>query len=402
MELYIQFGHGMMTMSEELLSNWQAGVVILSPRDLKYEQMERFSAKVHDQNSSIVIDPQFYVPTSEHTKLTGHSFWPDDYQTAWLNRASISQMLTRLKDEYNDSMQSLFFILPSIRSSEINQDWVSINEMVVNEAIRLNPHENLYATLCFSHEIMRSEEQIHLALEYIETWDIQGCYIVAEPPNNSYLIDDPIWLINLLDLVAGIKQQGKRVVVGYSSHQMLCLALGKADAIATGNFLNVRSFNTARFNAPEDGAGRRSTWYYSPQALSEYQIPFLDIAHRMGILDELRTPINFNSPYVDALFSGAQPTSTGYEEGDSFRHYLQCLKSQTEQSVKPTYAATRESLKLQLETAREITEFMQTNGIRGRNRDFANVVDVNISAIDAFDRLRGMIQEHKWNNLLTQ
>jgi len=256
MNLYLQFGHGMMKMSEELLSSWGEGVVILSPRDLKYAQVQNFSTTVNQNNARVVVDPQFYVPNSEHVKLTSHSFWPDDYQTAWLSGESIGQMLLSLKDDYNDPFNALFFILPGIRSSEINDDWITINNMIVNEAIRRNIHESIYATLCLSHDVMRSEEQIHIALEHIESWDIDGCYIVAEPPNNDYLVNDPVWLINLLDLVAGIKQQNKKVVIGYSSHQMLCLALGKADAIASGNYLNVRSFNTNRFNAPQDGGGR--------------------------------------------------------------------------------------------------------------------------------------------------
>ena len=180
----------------------------------------------------------------------------------------------------------------------------------------------------------------------------------------------------------------------------MCLASAKADAIASGNWLNVRSFNTDRFNAPPpDGVGRRSTWYYCPQALSEYQIPMLDMGYRLGVSDQLATDASFNSSYSDVLFSGAQPSSTSYGESDSFKHYLQCLRTQSLRSVKPTYEQTKQSVRMQFETASMLTDFLQNNGIRGKNRDFSNVVDSSLAALTAFDKLRGLRLNHRWANL---
>ncbi|MCB1676990.1 MAG: hypothetical protein KDI01_11920 [Halioglobus sp.] len=399
MELYLQFGYGMMGLSEHLISDWQSGVVILSPRDLEYSQIEKVSLAINNNNGKVAIDPQFYIPRGDHERLTSHSFWPDNYQTAFFDNNAIRTMLNILLDEYNGKFGSLLFILPGIYTSEVNEDWDNYNSLIISEARNLKIEQELFSTLSFSNEVMQSEEQIHLALEYTENWDVEGYYLVPEPPNHSYLIDDPIWLINLLDLASGLKQQGKKVIVGYSNHQLLCLALAKVDAICSGNWLNVRSFNTERFHAPTDGISRRSKWYYCPQALSEYQIPFLDIAHRMGLTQELATASSFHSPYADILFSGAQPSSTGYNEPASFKHYLQCLRIQTQNAVKPTYESTKQGLILQLETASSLTEFLNSNGIRGRDRDFSQVVDVNLSAVAAFDRLRGMIVKHHWDDL---
>lgn len=400
MDLYIQFGYGMMKMSEYLIQQWTGGTVILSPRDMSHEQMTKFSSAIGKHNGKVVIDPQFYIPKANHDRLIAHSFWANDYQTAFFNKAEINRMLSVLKNNYNDLLQSPFFILPSLLISEVSEDWFNINDLIINEAIKSNVHENIFGTLCLSDDVMRSEENIHQILEYTETWNLDGYYIVPQPPKKNYLVDNPNWLINLLDLTAGLKQQGKKVIVGYSNHQMLCLALAKIDAIASGKWLNVRSFNPEKFNNPEgDGGGRRSTWYYSPQALSEYQIPFLDIANRAGMLQDLKTPENFKSDHADVLFAGAQPSVTSYSEKNSFNHYLQCLKIQAESAVKSSYSKTREGLRIQLETARLLTENLNNNGVRGRDRDFSNVVDVNISAIDVFDRLRGMIQEHLWDEL---
>ena len=398
MELFLQFGYGMMSLTKDLIESWGGGKVILSPRDLTLNQMSNFTQEISVNNGKVAIDPQFYIPQADHGRLIAHSFWPQDYQTALFRRGEIQSMLRILKTDYNDPLQSDFFILPGLMSTTVNEDWYQYNNIIVEEALNLIQDKDVFFTVCLSKEAMLDEATIYQIIEYLDTWDISGCYVVAQPPANEYLVTDPNWLVNLMDLTAGIKQQNKKVIVGYSNHQMIQLALSKIDGLASGNWLNVRSFNTNRFNNPEDGASRRSTWYYCPQALSEYQISFLDIANRIGMLQELRTNEIFGSTYSDIIFnSGAQPTTVNYTSRHSFQHYLTCLKFQLENSVKETYPLTLESVKMQLETARMLTETYTTRGIRGRDRDFANVVDYNISAVAVFDNLRGLIQNNTWN-----
>ena len=397
MELYLQFGYGMMGLCKELIKKWGKGTVILSPRDLSYDQMGRFSNEVRALNGNVLVDPQFYMPHANHGRLTSHSFWPNNYVTSLFNKNEISRMLLILKNEYNDRLNTSFFILPGSYSSIISEDWHTYNNLVIESAKSINIEQDMYLTISLSNDVLNSEEQIHLLLEYLETIDVSGYYIVPEPPANSYLVDNPGWLLNLMDLCTGIKNLQKKVIVGYCSHQMLCLALAKVDAISSGTWLNVRSFNTNKFSEVEDSISKRSTWYYCPQALSEYQIAFLDIANRVGKLSELQTDSIFDSPYSDVLFSGAQPSTVNFNEGNAFKHYLQCLNMQVHFAVKSTYLDTRVSLKIQLETANLLLQDLNSRGIRGRGRDFSQVLDINISAIDAFHQLRGIMQQYLWN-----
>ena len=397
MDLFLQFGHGMMNMSKNLMSSWNGGTIILSPRDLTLDQMLRFQSSVDKLNGKVVVDPQFYIPRSNHNKLVSHSFWPSSYQTSLFNSSEIKRMLSLLKDDYNDPLNSDFFILPGLITSEVNEDWYNYNRVLIEQARTLISDKPIYLTICLSKEAMNREDDIHQVIEYTDALGADGYYVVAEPPASEYLVTDPNWLVNLLDLTAGLKHQDKKVVVGYANHQMLLLALSKIDAIASGNWLNVRSFNTGKFNNPEDSKSRRSKWYYCPQALSEYQVVFLDLANRVGVLPLLKTDPSFGSTYTDLLFdSGAQPTTVNYKEGDSFQHYLHCLRHQALQSVKETYSLTKEGLKMQLETSRMLTGQLSQNGVIGRARDFGNIVDYNLSAISVFDNLRGMIQSNMW------
>ena len=197
------------------------------------------------------------------------------------------------------------------------------------------------STIALSADAARNEDQIALLIERSETWKPHGYYIVCEHPNGNYLVDDPIWLANILDLSAGFKLRGAKVILGYCMDQMLIAATTKIDAIASGTWMNVRSFPPDKFRTPYDEEiNQRTTWYYCPQASSEYKIPFLDIANRQRVLNRNGAAGRTRGGFATALFGGAQPTTVGFSEQAAFRHYLYCLRLQIATAVKPTFDET--------------------------------------------------------------
>src|SRR5262249_17892737 len=150
-------------------------------------------------------------------------------------------------------------------------------------------------------------------------------------PNGQYLVDDANWVANVIDLAAGLRLTGAHVLLGYCNHQMLIAGAVKVNAIASGTWMNVRSFPPEKFQTDYDEEiKQRGTWYYCPQALSEYKTPFLDIARRMGVLNTMAPPAQFDGGYVANLFSGAQPSTVGFNEPPAFRHYLHALRMQAD------------------------------------------------------------------------
>src|SRR5215218_7331046 len=99
MDLYLQFGFGMMGISRELLGRWGSGTVILSPRDLEPEQIPRFASQVNRLGGSCMIDPQFYEPRANWPRLCRHAYWPSDYNTGMLtDGSSLRRLLGELKN----------------------------------------------------------------------------------------------------------------------------------------------------------------------------------------------------------------------------------------------------------------------------------------------------------------
>lgn len=402
MDLFLQAGHGMQAHCDSLIKKWSGGTAILSPKNMSRDQMQGLSDKINKNHGEVLIDPQFYLPRTAISNLTEHSFWPVRYDTSsFYSGSGFSILLNNLRENYIEPMGVSKLIVPSLYIKEISEDWERITTLILNEVERCSFTIPKYLTLCVGVEIFKSEEKTHQLLELIEQYPVDGYYIIPVHPNSKYLVEDVSWMLNFLDFCAGLKLLSKTIIVGYCSHQFLVCALAKVDAICSGTWIKTRMFPIDDFErtVDEDTTRRKSTWYYCPQSLTEYQIPFLDIAHRVGVLNDLKTPTIYSSSESDVLFTGAQPSTVAYSERIAFRHYLTCLKTQCNTVEKESFDATAAYLRMLFETAYELARYFYDKGIRGKHRDFTNIADLNISLIDSFIQIRGLAYSMKWNAL---
>lgn len=398
MELYIQMGHGMQSMCRELLSYWGDATIILSPLNIPPKSIVNISKDFHRQNGSVLLDPQIYFPRKYHKNLAKHSYWPQKDVTSF--EAGMCDELISSLATLNRELKTKAFILPSCIENRVDAHWNATQKAIIDTARKVYSGTDFLHTIALTGSVLMDETQIETIIQYVEQWDVEGVYIVCEHPERYYLVDKPLWVTNLLALVAGIKRQRKSVTVGYASHQMLCLALSKCDAIASGNFLNVRWFQPEHFETAEtDQISRRSTWYYCPQALSEFKIPFLDIAKRMNKLSVMAPPPEMMNQFCDVLFEESLPSSTGYNEREAHRHYLHCLRLQCHAATRSTYMETRDAHLILLETAEQILSGLREKGIRGQDRDFGEIIDVNRAAIAAYEMAYQFPISQEWSSL---
>jgi hypothetical protein len=398
MEMHLQFGHGMMAHTRDLLAKWGGGTVILSPRDLTEEQLVRVAADVAKIGAEPLLDPQCYAKDADHQRLTQHSYWKavHSYQSGAFTGGSGTAELLKELARLAKQMGVGSHLLPGLLAPVVNDDWFASQESIIEEAPTHFGGDPLYATVALSAEAMSHEEQVEAVVERVAGWAVEGVYLVAETPS-PYLVDQPGWLTNLLLLASGMKLAGKRVIVGYCSHQMLCLAAANVDAIASGTWLNVRAFPPDKFyRADEDDISRRTTWYYCPASLSEYKIPFLDIALRNGVLDRMRPPKGFDAEYARPLFEGVQPTAINWGEQNAFRHYLTSLHSQAASANHGSFDASLDAHHALLDAAEGLARELQRNGVFAGDRDFLPIFDVNRSALITFEKSRGYRLRKTW------
>ncbi|HUM84333.1 MAG TPA: hypothetical protein PLN48_11290 [Lachnospiraceae bacterium] len=398
MELYIQMGHGMQTLALDHLQAFGSGTFIISPLNIPYDKLRAFSKRLLRENGKLLFDPQMYYVRKYQKNLTKYPYWPQSDITNLEN--GVCDEVVKSLSEINVAMGTEAFILPSQTVSQIDKRWNAVQESIIESAKKYSNGQSLMHTIALSSDVLSDETAAENIISYVSHWDVESVYIVCEHPGRFYLIDKPLWISNLLSLVTGIKRQGKKVIVGYASQQMLCLALAKCDAIASGNFLNVRWFQPNHFETiMSDEISRRAVWYYCPQALSEFKIPFLDIAKRMSLLEHMQPAPDMMNENCDMLFSSALPSATGYSEKNAHRHYLYCLRKQCESAVKTTYDETMFSQQIVLETADKLLSGLREKGIRGQDRDFGEVIDVNRAALAAHTMNYQYVLQHEWNNL---
>ena len=389
MRLLLQFGYGMQEASEHLAGVMPDTGVILSPRDIVQRKAVALSSRLRKKGCSIFLDPQIYALSAGKALkyIPKYDFWPSETDILKLNWESVVHGL----EDLGDLMESEAVILPAPYTKKIDTAYLNAQDRIVSCVSKRN--RPVYMTLCLSPRVLSSERDATFLLSKADEWDVDGYYVIPERPDGDYLTDDPLWMANLLRLCAGLKLKGKKVVVGYASHQLLALSCAGVDAIAAGTYMNVRSFTIDKFMAHQKkDYAKRKAWYYCPQALSEFSVQYLDIAFARQQLSVMRPMIPEVAPYVGMLFSRVRPSATSFSESGGFRHYLVCLGRQCRDVSRSTMFSKRyESVRNLYVSAAELLRFLHKYEIRGQSRDFEDFVDVSISALDMFKEDHGFL-----------
>jgi hypothetical protein len=395
MRLYLQFGYGMMGLCNEFQHELGRITTILSPRDLTPAQIMSFAPKFRNGGGELLFDPQFYLPRADHKRLISHDYWPADYETQGFNDYGRHAMMAKLA-EYNRNIGTTGFIVPGERATEVDDVWLA-SQMDFYSAAREVTGSPLILTVCLSADAVRAMDQINLVMELAERLQPFGYYLVLEHPSNQYLVDDPNWIANSLDLAAGLALMGGEVIVGYSNQQQLNLACAGATAIASGTWRNVRMFPLDKFRAcEEEEEKQRATWYYCPQVYSEFKLQFMELGiSRFGVAPEVLKP-DPSTPYDSLLFDAPRPTISGWKEGMAFRHYLAALFIQCNNASLRSYEETLSNYLLSLDRAEEVLQFLREKGMRGGDRNFLSVIDASRAAVQALDQTHGARLQRYW------
>ena len=395
MELYLQLGHGMQAMAQELIKHWGKGTVIISPVNLQQDKLPTFARKIQSAGGEVLFDPQLFYPKEGHTKLQAYDYWPESGSS--ISGDSGNTMVNRELLKINLQINSSKIILPGV---EMREDQFSYGLSLMKDAAKYFSQKTdkpLLGTLCLYPETIRNFNAMEYLAEQLKVISIDGFYIIPHPANNEYIVSDPSWMIGLLKLLTCLKLAKKMVIVGYSNHQGLIYSLANVDGLASGTYMNTRSFVPSKFKSPkDDDIKHKSTWYYLPTAFSEYKAALLDVAMQRGYLNAFYPQGAFKSPYSDMLFRGALPSSTNYNETNSFKHYLHCLKIQCDMLSLSSYQETYDTYEFMLNTAENQIREFKKRGMSGQNRDFAPAIEVNRIAMCANDEDYGLKLRFDW------
>ncbi len=403
MEFGLQMGHGMQSLAEEFLEGQKsANQLILSPRNFGKTKAvsgpDRMIAyakgSVSEVAGGILLDPQLFSDKNATASLREFPHWKVCSGSLWDKPYAVLEEVANL----NEACLTSMFIIPSNTVETVNREYLDRMGEYAASARKFSGGRKTLMTLSFGQDVLKGENSIDMLLNAFEDWDVDGFYVVSEHPRDKYLVDQPLWLYNYLVLIAGIKRIGKLAYAGYGSHQLLLLALAGCDCLFSGNYLNVRRFEKSTFEDKGEGISQRACWYYAPQALSEFKVNTLDLAKRMGALDVLRTPFG-DEEYVGALFRGALPSDTAYNERASFLHYLICMNQQCKVLSRGSYEETYSALLGYFNTAQYIIDGLMDRGINDRARNYADALPAASQAVAAFNANWGFQMSQVWSEI---
>lgn len=391
MELYLQCGNGFMSLAKQLNDALRGTTYILSPRDLSENSQISFAKQIEKSGCHVLLDPQLYAPRSDKSNFQTYGYWPKDCQTG--DGGAILNLIDQL-GELNVIMGARGYILPAYRINHIprNVDDKSVQllRIVAEKARKFNMP--LYTTLCLEQNVLLDEVQVDRLIGFAEGWSSDGVYLVAEHPDSDYFVDNPIWMFQLMRLCAALRLQGKRVILGYANHQMLCMVCTGIEAIATGNWMNTRSFTIDKFKSDTGDIKRHKLWYYAPSTLTEYSIPYLDVAYTRKVLQYIDCRMLVpDSPAAKIVSGNVRPSSIDFRQPDSFVHYLLALNKQLAMAdADGTYQGRYKHQLEMLESAGKRLALMAKYRINGQNRDFGDMIKVNETALNMFNTELGM------------
>lgn len=402
MKLGIQMGYGSKGMTVELVKRWGGGVAMLSPRVFQTpksgcleDRMVETSSTLRRVGADVLLDPMLYEQGDPLGKIAGLEYCKAMRGDLQENYRQVVERIVEL----NRACGTRFTVLPAITSSKTDDGWFALQGAMIDYAERQGPASPVIPTVALGPRVLEGADELAAAAERMGRWDVEGVYLVCERPDGDYLTGNPLWLCNLALLAAWLKRSGKKVLVGYASHQMLVLALAKCDYLFSGNYLNMRRFRSDDFKREEEDSGpsRRATWYYAPHFFSEFKVVTLDLAYQAGKLGKLATPLA--EPYASVLFGGTRPSTTEYSESDSFKHYLYCLHAQCRQFSVDTYDGTLAAVRSSLANAESLIDGLRKWGIYDRDRSFADALPASLQAVEAFNREIGGLLSFEWQSL---
>jgi hypothetical protein len=271
MSVYHQMGHH----SENLVSAEHLGRytgAILSP--VNYDQQSIVSQlrefeRIDDFDT--IFDPQLYFPNTERDCLREWSYFPQDLDTAdlsseaWWDR--INQGLLIVASE----IQPDAMCAPAVVARTYTDAYYALTVNVGNRLATMLRDVGTRAVLTaiVSLPDLATRGRAEGIASILSRSDVDEVFLViaseVEPRREIVASEE---LTGAMRLIAALETSGMRVIVGFSSTDMVLWKEAGASACATGKFFNLRRFTRSRFEEPSGGGGQLPYW--AEEALLAY------------------------------------------------------------------------------------------------------------------------------------
>jgi len=225
MKLFLQQGWGMLALDAELLERRIASGVVLSPRISTPEQLERHSSEIRNLGGSVLFDPQFYVPRTEHARILQFPYWDGlSFDSDTFDDHSAADFCQRVIDYQRDVLDVDGVILPGAYTNAGDERWRIWQASFAEAGAEHCTDKPLYSTIAIGPDVVRNRHLMDSLIDEALNYPVGGFYVLLRPPNDSFLVADEDYLYAVLDGLLSLREAGKEVILGYANQQALLLA----------------------------------------------------------------------------------------------------------------------------------------------------------------------------------
>jgi hypothetical protein len=318
MPVYQQMGHDSRNLLEEESLAAYAGA-ILSPVNYSEEQSREQVTRLQVPGTfDFIFDPQLYYPHTERGVLKDWAYFPSDFDSAdqgspkWMESLvdEISATAVRLGATHACSP----VIVPRSYSEEFYERLVQAGELLASNPKGLTPVQSLLVSLS---DLAENEQPLVVA-SIVSRTPCELVYLILVTDHDPRReLNDRDELRGAMHLISLLENAGLKVIVGFSSSDMVLWKAAGATACATGKFFNLRRFTKSRFDEPASG-GQQFPYWFEESLLAYLREPDVLHVREEGLISAASLSNPHSATILEILDRGEGEAWLKF----SWRHYM--------------------------------------------------------------------------------
>ncbi|MBX3004852.1 MAG: hypothetical protein KF821_03370 [Anaerolineales bacterium] len=253
-----QFGDRSQKLVLEQLQGGAGVGVIISPRDLSFENAARYAPQYRELGADILVDQQFYIPDFNNELLNSYPL--NNHRQAIssltkMSEADISDLASQIS-AVNETLQATAVLAPAVIYESGRRDIVELNAKLFRAAKAAGDNLGLptIATILIGHSATASTQLAEQVLSYATALNSDGWYFGFEFQADRVPAEvEPVSICINSGLI--LASTGKPVLHAYAGPMSLLSFAFGATATGIGHNQNLWQFSRERWLPAEQGGG---------------------------------------------------------------------------------------------------------------------------------------------------
>lgn len=332
MATYHQMGHDSWNLIDENSLQGYAGLILSPVNNSPTEVADRLARLGSSRvGLEVILDPQFYQPTSDRGQLSTWDHLGDDIDTAdltdhnwWDARC---RLLLQAAGKVNADAVCSPAILPRAFDDEYYRHVIDCTGLLARMAA--GSKFALLTTAIVNLPELAQKDRVEHITSILTSSAISRVYLVFHdglfPRTNR---TDQLAMIGAAKLIRQLKEAGMSVLAAFSGLDVVVWKAAGATDAATGKFFNLRRFVPGRWQEPQEG-GRNIPYWTDDSLIAWLREDDLRLLDNRGLIDRDAAVANPYSAEILKIIDSGQATAW---LALSWRQYLYWFR-QVEMSI---------------------------------------------------------------------